>query len=239
MECALTVSGRLSLPSEQMTTLHFSLRTGARGCGAAHARYILRLCASSSFKSHLMWSETGNLPYWARSAVHFFGAADYHERANGIAYREVVIALERQLRPDQQIALAQQYIGLYAAGGKAYIAAIHVPVASDGLPQPHLHLMFSERLPDGIDREPNQFFMRFNPHEPERGGCKKDSAGRHPSEMAGHARMLRAACADLQNQFAASNGISARVDSRSNIERGVRGGPAFHRGPIYTLHQAT
>ena len=181
-----------------------------------------------------MWSETGNLPHWARDAIHFFGAADYRERANGITYREVVIALERKLPVAQQIELTREYIQLFTEGGKPYIAAIHVPMASDGLSQPHLHLMFSERLPDGINREPDQYFRRFNPHDPELGGCRKDSAGRHPSEMAAHARALRAMCADLQNRFAAANGVVARVDPRSNIERGLSVTPGHHRGPVYS-----
>ena len=35
--------------------------------------------------------------------------------------------------------------------------AIHNTIASDGQEQPHLHLMFCERLQDGIERTPQQF----------------------------------------------------------------------------------
>ena len=47
------------------------------------------------------------------------------------------------------------------------------PRAMDGKEQPHCHLMFSERLLDGIERDPDQFFKRFNSKDPSKGGAKK------------------------------------------------------------------
>ena len=55
----------------------------------------------------------------------------------------------------------------------AYAFAIHNPRAMDGKEQPHCHLMFSERLLDGIERDPDQFFKRFNSKDPSKGGAKK------------------------------------------------------------------
>ena len=43
----------------------------------------------------------------------------------------------------------------------------------DGNDQPHVHLMFNERLQDGIERDPEQYFKRYNSKNPERGGAKK------------------------------------------------------------------
>ena len=43
----------------------------------------------------------------------------------------------------------------------------------DGNDQPHVHLMFNERLQDGIERDPEQYFKRYNSKNPERGGLKK------------------------------------------------------------------
>ena len=38
--------------------------------------------------------------------------------------------------------------------------------------------MFSERLLDGIERDPDQFFKRFNSKDPSKGGAKKkDNTG--------------------------------------------------------------
>ena len=58
-----------------------------------------------------------------------------------------------------------------------YSFAIHNPLALDGKEQPHCHLMFSERLLDGIERDPDQFFKRYNSKNPEKGGAKKDNTG--------------------------------------------------------------
>ena len=33
--------------------------------------------------------------------------------------------------------------------------------------------MFNERLQDGIERDPEQYFKRYNSKNPERGGAKK------------------------------------------------------------------
>ena len=43
----------------------------------------------------------------------------------------------------------------------------------DGNDQPHVHLMFNERLQDGIERDPEQYFKRYNSKNSERGGAKK------------------------------------------------------------------
>ncbi|WP_407217985.1 MobA/MobL family protein [Escherichia coli] len=55
----------------------------------------------------------------------------------------------------------------------AYQWALHVPTAADGGEQPHFHLMFSERQVDGIDRDPEQYFKRYNAKAPEKGGARK------------------------------------------------------------------
>ncbi|MCI3049250.1 hypothetical protein ML378_26340, partial [Escherichia coli] len=41
--------------------------------------------------------------------------------------------------------------------------------------QPHAHIMMSQRVNDGIERTPEQYFRRYNARYPERGGAKKDS----------------------------------------------------------------
>ena len=38
--------------------------------------------------------------------------------------------------------------------------------------------MFNERKLDGIERDPDQYFKRFNSKNPERGGCQKLNTGK-------------------------------------------------------------
>lgn len=42
--------------------------------------------------------------------------------------------------------------------------------------------MYSERTRDGIERDPDQYFKRFNSKQPERGGCKKANTAKTEQE---------------------------------------------------------
>jgi hypothetical protein len=48
----------------------------------------------------------------------------------------------------------------------------HEPVASDGQPNPHIHIMLSARVVDAIARERQQMFARF---------CRNNPARRFPA----------------------------------------------------------
>ncbi len=77
----------------------------------------------------------------------------------------------------------------------AYQWALHVPTAADGGEQPHFHLMFSERQVDGIDRDPEQYFKRYNAKAPEKGGARKGygpSAGQTLTKAERAAELRRA-----------------------------------------------
>lgn len=194
-----------------MTIFRVNVRTGR--CGAAHTRYLLRQSLDTLNRGDLRYSEVGNLPAWARDVTHFFGAADRYERANGISYREAVVALDRALPPEQQVAIMREYIRVFTMGHKPYLAVLHEPLGSDGFPQPHVHVMFCERINDGIERGADQFFRRYNPQQPWLGGCRKVGSGRTPEETSDQLRELRSECAVLQNRYAAANGIEAVVHS--------------------------
>jgi len=83
------------------------------------------------------------------------------------------IALPRELNPEQRQALVQEWIQQEIGEKHPYQFAIHNPRSSGGLDQPHVHLMICERTLDGIGRDPEQFFRRYNPKNPEKGGPKK------------------------------------------------------------------
>ncbi len=61
--------------------------------------------------------------------------------------------------------------------------------------------MFSERMNDGIDRDPQQYFKRANSKVPERGGAKKVRFGETPTERKEHLIAQRERWADLQNAY--------------------------------------
>ena len=97
-----------------------------------------------------------------RPARTYWAAADDHERANGRLYREVQFALPNELSPEARRELAGRFAAQLTDVGEegklAYTLALHkgestVPDKPDN---PHAHLMFSERVNDGVERSAEQ-----------------------------------------------------------------------------------
>ena len=104
--------------------------------------------------------------------------------------------------------------------------AIHNPGAAlAGGEQPHAHLMYSERTVDGIDRDPEQYFKRYNGQHSELGGCRKDSAGTEERLLETRQRW-----AEAQNAHLQQHGHAARVDHRSLADQGIDRAPEQHLG---------
>ncbi|EQB7173097.1 MobA/MobL family protein [Escherichia coli] len=214
-----------------MATYHLNVKFGGKGQAGNHADYIERKGEYEKRKD-LEYSEHGNMPGWARdNPSHFWQAADQFERANGSTYREIEIALPRELTPDQRIELVQDFVRQVAGERHAYSFAIHNPKASiDGGEQPHAHIMMSQRINDGMERSPEQYFRRYNAKNPVRGGAKKDSGNLTPTQQKEQLRTLRASWSALQNEHLARHGHRVRVDHRSLEERGIKRTPERHFG---------
>jgi hypothetical protein len=71
----------------------------------------------------------------------------------------LVVALPKELTSEQRIELAEQFIQEFADRYRyPFTCAIHNHAgALAGQDQPHLHLIYSERHVDGIERTPEQF----------------------------------------------------------------------------------
>ena len=76
----------------------------------------------------------------------FWEAADTFERKNGRTYTELQIALPRELASEQRHELARKTARELMGERFAYTLAVHTPLAKDNIEQPHMHLMFSERV---------------------------------------------------------------------------------------------
>ncbi|WP_149021251.1 MobA/MobL family protein [Escherichia coli] len=93
-----------------MATYHLSVKFGGKGQAANHADYIERK-EKYRDRQDLEYSAHGNMPEWARdNPSHFWQAADQFERANGSTYRELEIALPRELTPEQRLELVQDFV---------------------------------------------------------------------------------------------------------------------------------
>jgi hypothetical protein len=108
----------------------------------------------------------------------FWEAADIYERSNGRTCSSMVVALPKELSQAQRIELAEQFISEFADSYRyPFTCAIHNHAGSlGGKEQPHLHFMYSERHVDGIERTAEQFFKRYNPKDPHKGGAQKLTA---------------------------------------------------------------
>jgi hypothetical protein len=192
-----------------MASYHLSVKTGGKGSASPHADYISRDGKYAREKdSDLEHKESGNMPAWAaHKPSEFWKAADTSERANGCTYREIEIALPRELKPEQRLELVRDFVQQEIGDRHAYQFAIHNPKAAiAGGEQPHAHIMFSERINDGIHRDPEQYFKRANTKEPERGGAKRHVSGKHRPNAKN--TLLPSGNAGLTSRISTLNGIS-------------------------------
>lgn len=215
-----------------MASYHVEIKSGHKGVAAEHSTYIARE-GWHRHKGGLMFSGYGNMPSWAEALVkNFWRAADRYERANGAAYRELIIALPHELTSEQLRALVDRLIA-ELVGDKPYQYAVHASTSSlQGEYNPHLHLMYSDRLPDGVDRSAEQLFSRYNPADPALGGRRKGSGGMTRSQIREDLIGKRRAVANIQNEFLSAAGHDARVDHRSLKEQGATHQAERHLGPV-------
>lgn len=187
--------------------------------------YISRLGRfAKRHDGELAFAENGNMPSWAADEPRkFWIALDVHERANGTLYHEVEFALPRELSKEQQIAAAREFAQTICGNKHPYSLGFH-----DKEGNPHVHLMFAGRMLDGIERDQEQFFKRYNAKNPDRGGCRKESSGdaRGPEWV----KQIRKDWQDLANRRLADAGHDDRIDHRSHKARGLDEAPGVHLG---------
>ena len=218
-----------------MAEYHLHAKTHSRGAGkgaGGHVRYILRegTYAQKTVEqvngaviervridrsSEVLYAESGHLPAWAQTPADYWDAADQYERANGTVYREIEFALPKELSDNENIELARSFAEALAAvqgGTTPYTLAIH---RSEKKPMLlHCHLMLSDKVNDGIERDPALWFRRAsNPgKDPAKGGAPKTQA-RIGKAWLGD--MVRPLWERLANDALAHAGVDARIDHRS------------------------
>ena len=200
-------------------------KNGKKSMGVPHFDYIMRdgkYAIKADDLERLVTADSGNMPEWAMNDPKFYWSmADELERENGRIYKEHIIALPRGLDDQQLEQLARDLIKEHIGDKHPYSFAIHAPLATDGLEQPHLHFMYSERTLDGIERGSDTFFKRYNSKHPERGGCKKANLAMRKGEARQQAKELRYRIGDTINRHLELANRPERVDMRSkrDIER--------------------
>ncbi len=222
-----------------MALSRFKIKQGGKGKATPHARYITR---EGKFKKKENENETvdkghGNMPQWAEdNPLEFWKTADKNERKNGYTYREHEIALPREFNRQQNIQLVEDWIK-QELPNNPYQYAIHTKNGLDGKPQPHVHLMYSERQLDGIERTKERFFKRANSKNPEKGGVKKVTISGTKTQRTKQTQEQRFRLGDLINKHLERNGFEERVDMRTLKEQGIDREPLnIEREDFYKPH---
>lgn len=218
---------------------HFSFKRGGIGRARPHAAYATG-AEKYSLREDIAHISTGNMPMWATAdSLTFWEAADTHERANGRTYHEFELAIPRELTLEEAKQFVEGWIAQEIGTRHPYLYAIHNKLADDGLPNVHCHLMFSDRIIDGVDRSPEQFFRRpasryrdrktgeMRESDPAKGGAGKDRRWNDRQIVT----ELRSKWEVYGNKFLADHGHQPRLDLRSNAARGL-GEPEPKIGPV-------
>ena len=147
-----------------MAIYHLTAKTVSRGSSvsaAVRSDYIERFGRYASDHAELLHKGHGNMPAWAEDAPgKYWEAADAHERTNGRLFKQLEVALPKELLPGQQTALVTSFckkMALTKDGPLPYSFAIHKGHDKEN---PHCHLLISERVNDGLSREPDLWFKR-------------------------------------------------------------------------------
>lgn len=140
-----------------MAIYHFSNRPhgttkyGTKINTKAHFEYIAREGRYAHLRNRgedLVYIESGNMPYWAKTPQDFWEAAETYRRVNGRAYREFHLGLQEELNLEDNKACVEKF--LEETGIKdhhAYTFCIHDKEAAldSNHRNIHAHVMFCEK----------------------------------------------------------------------------------------------
>ena len=210
-----------------MAIYHLNMRAGSRNGGqsaAAAAAYITRTGPYARDPDELVYTASGNLPAWASTDAAYWAAADLYERANGRLFQRIEFALPLELDERQQCRAAREFAERVAGiETMPWTLAVHRGAGTN----PHCHLLISENVYDGLDRDPETWFRRHNPRAPEKGGARKGRALRGRDAVS----EIRASWSEIANAALERAGAEARIDHRSYADQGIDLAPGIHLGP--------
>ncbi len=230
---------------------HVNVKTGSRGTGqsaAAKYDYISRAGKyEADCQDEVVHLESGCMPSFASSDARlYWAAADSHERSNGRLFRSLTAALPNSLDFAGRLDLARSFAAHVTAGELPYTLVLHAGLSKvEGKPDnPHLHLVFSERVNDGVERAAEQWFRRAAPKggDPAAGGAKKSGRTKPKAWL----EETREAWAAEMNVAFDRAGVADRVTSDSHAtqlaqaceagdaaeeERLLLNPPSVHIGP--------
>ena len=206
---------------------HVNVKTGSRSAGqsaAAKYDYISRIGKyGAACQDEVVHLESGGMPAFASSDARlYWAAADSHERSNGRLFRSLTAALPNSLDAADRLDLARSFAAHVTGGELPYTLALHAGLSKQAGVEnnPHLHLVFSERVNDGVARAAEQWFRRAAPKggDPAAGGARKSERTKPRSWL----DETRQAWASEMNLAFGRAGVSDRVTSESHAAQLAR-----------------
>ena len=126
-----------------MATYHCSINIGYSNKTMPHLDYINREGKYNHRSDELVITKSGNMPKWATNAREFWENVAVNDVRS---YREIEFALPNELSVEDQIDIVERFID-EVIPNNPYSYAIHeVDSKIHGIKNPHVHIVFSERL---------------------------------------------------------------------------------------------
>jgi len=229
---------------------HLHIHRVSRGIANAATdklAYIQRTGRYAARDDRVRLTRSINMPCWAddASGKQYWRAADSERgRSNGRLLFNIEAAIPRKLPVGLQNDLVHGFARLISRistglPDKSALPATYAIHEGDGVSKPdsavernpHVHFNASVSINDGVEREPQKWFRRFNPTHIAEGGARK-------SAYIGTKRWLmqvRRCWARLANSALKKAGLAGNLDHRSHRARGIITTPTVHVGPKGTF----
>ena len=212
-----------------MASYHLRVKNDTKSGGGKvsakrHADYINREGAQSE-KTDCVYKGS-QLPKWAKnSPQRFFDAATRYEDKGNRRYKEIELSLPNELTLEQNREIIERFIANHLAN-HYYAYAIHAKAGElSGERHPHVHIMFSERLIDDVERISERSAYKYfrRAARPLKGEQVASFERRRehgaPKDKKWHDKKylceMKADFARIQNEVLAKNAFSIRVDHRT------------------------
>lgn len=194
--------------------------------GKAHADYINREGAQSDRNDCVF--KGSQLPKWAKdSPQKFFEAAARYEDKGNRRYKEIELSLPNELTLKQNREIVDRFIANHLSN-HYYAYAIHDKNGElSGERTPHVHIMFSERLIDDVERISERPAYKYFRRAAKPLRCEQVASFERrrehgaPKDKKWHDKKylfaLREDFARIQNDVLRRNGFSIRVDHRTLV----------------------
>ena len=165
-----------------------------------------------SYKENEIVESFHNIPEWAKSPYDFWEKYSQEDRVNS-SYKKIELSLQEELSFEENKKMLYEFIKKNVGDNYYYSVVIHDKESNEkGIQNTHAHIMICKRLEDGIKRNPEQFFKRYNSNSPEKGGALTDNKywGKKQTLI-----NFREDWENIINKYFEKNNIKKKVSSKS------------------------